>query len=122
MTTQVEAMKMMAEALECYEDSQGKPQYVIDALAAGRAAIEAAEKVEPFIVLSCDGQGYWYPDKEGTKLHLHPSSAEIEELRKDAFDKGWIMATQWSGEDHLLADMDSAAYKEERNAALEKQP
>ena len=35
-------------------------------------------------MLSCDGQGYWYPDKEGTKLHLHPPSAEIEDLRKDA--------------------------------------
>lgn len=46
---------------------------------------------------------------------------QIEALRKDAFDKGWIMAAQWSGEDHLLADMDSTTYKEERDAAMEKQ-
>ena len=27
------------------------------------------EEAEPVATLSCDGAGYWYPDKQGTKLY-----------------------------------------------------
>lgn len=92
MTTQIEAMKMMAEALECYEDSQGKPQYVIDALAAGRAAIEAAEKMAPVAwMIVYDGQCMGFTPTKETDLQVpvftNPPSAEIEELQKDAESK-----------------------------------
>lgn len=91
MTTQIEAMKLsLAAHREIINAArEHAPQKTVEAVKALRAAIEAAEKVEPdTIVHNTDTPGHFAiitpAMPAGSKLYLHPPAAEIESLRKDA--------------------------------------
>lgn len=93
MTTQIEAMKSALAAMEHSQEVMlnecGIGYIDVRAITALRAAIEAAEKVGPDAVVvdlqSCFPSCAVVPVfPVGTLFYLHPPSAEIEELRKDA--------------------------------------
>lgn len=83
MTTQIEAMKMALIALEDYpQHTRDTPQE--EAIAALRTAIEAAEKMEQNAFVYHGRFSFAHIHENERALYLHPPSAEIDELRKDA--------------------------------------
>lgn len=132
MTTQIEAMKMALSAhtsLLAADESENDHDYyralqlIRESSAMLHTAIEVAEKVEPVAVVK-DGVLVQSNLPKGFtgNIYIYPSSAEIDEMRKDAtklrsvlneFDNPYQIGDvwQWIGPTPETVD-----------AALEKQP
>ena len=73
--------------------------------------------------IAAQGVAGWGNTMTDAADHIEQLKRENAELRRDAeriFDAGWRMAAGWCGEDHILADMDSDAYQQERRKAIDE--